>query len=135
MISIIALLSSIATASLNNARTKAKKAKESADLRQIITQIEIKRDELNKPLVDITLNGCSACSCWSGNQASAGCASVMTTTMTNIGLPSVLRNPWGYPYYMDENELEGGSCGARDNLYSFDGTTTTGVSIPFYRCQ
>jgi prepilin-type N-terminal cleavage/methylation domain-containing protein len=52
------------------------------------------------------------------------------------GLERMDRDPWGSPYYFDENEGEGGNCNNRDTIRTLgpDGVYNTGdelvISIP-----
>ncbi len=141
VISIIGLLSTIAVASTSNARNKAKTAKIQADLKQMSTYIELARQMTGSTLWTITGSNCSACSC-SGDlrniaEASA-CAQLMLAQWNKIfvaaGGPvrtTVLRDPWGSPYQIDENEGESTNL---DDIFSVgpDGTMRTADDTDVY---
>lgn len=133
-IAIIGILSSIVLVSLNNGRTKAKIANTKSEMNQIIKAIGVAQQATGKPLKDITLTGCSACSCWAATgghtTADAACINSWNTALSRIqaatGLSAIDLTPyqqdsWGRPYCLDENELESGSCSS-----SIDRLTSAG---------
>lgn len=136
VISIIGLLSTLAAVALKNAREKAKTTRCRADLKQIVTAIELKRDEYNAVLLTVTGSGCSACSCSPYDQAtlnSPACVNRMTTTFQNLGFPGLLKDPWGDPYLIDENEYEPGWPPCRlDFVWSLN---CGGVNPTFFVCN
>ncbi|MDD5071568.1 MAG: type II secretion system protein [Patescibacteria group bacterium] len=136
VISIIGLLSSMAVYALNVARVKAKEARCRADLKQILTAIEVKRDEQNKVLMGVTGSGCTQCSCTPYDDAafnSPTCISRLTATFKNLGFPDIVRDPWGKPYLIDENEYEfSADLCRRDSLNSLN---CGSIHIPFYICH
>jgi len=136
VISIIGFLASMAVFALNVARVKAKEARCRADLKQILTAIDVKRDEYNTTLMGVTGSGCTQCSCSPYDDVtlnSAACVDRVTTTFKNLGFPGILRDPWGKPYLIDENEYEfpADLC-RRDSLRSLN---CGSVSVPFYICK
>ena len=136
VISIIGFLASMAVFALNVARVKAKEARCRADLKQILTAIDVKRDEQNKVLMGVTGSGCTACYCSPYDEAtlnSTACVNRLTLTFKNLGFPGILRDPWGKPYLIDENEYErpDNLC-VRDSLRSLN---CGSVSVPFYICK
>ncbi len=137
IIAIIGLLATMATTSLKNAQDKARLTRCRADFKQILTAIDVKREQYNNVLLSVTGSGCSDCSCRPLSEASletSACVSRMTTTFQNLGFNGLLKDPWGHPYLIDENEQEGGSCANHDSLCSF-GSPCGCVAVPFYVCQ
>lgn len=134
VISIIALLSTLAVVAVSSARAKAKTTAYQATVKQILTAIDLKRDEQNKVLLDVTGSGCSACACVPQQKPpTSACVTSMTTAFTRLGFPGILNDPWGDPILIDENEHEGGSsvCTWRDTISSFTGGSTY---VPFWFC-
>lgn len=123
VISIIGLLSSIVLSALVAARTKAQYAKVNVELKQIINAIIYAQGERGTSLLNgITYSGCTDCVCrvpdpqTITNETSSQCYINWTTALTNIqnatngvygGLTNFVRDPWGRPYMLDENESEG----------------------------
>lgn len=107
VIAIIGLLSTVVLVTLNTAREKAKVAKMEADFHQIITAIEMARQEQDKVLKDITGSGCSACSCTGAcDYQCQACKDRMDITMQALGFSGAIVDPWGKYYSINENELE-----------------------------
>lgn len=148
VVAIIGILASVVLASLSSARTRARNVKVTADLRGIITKIELKRDEVNDVLRVITGSNYTAggaggaCTAVDlrGISDSSTCGVWLNTQFQKIGFTSVPRDPWNSPYLMDENELEGGVCNFKDGIRSVgpDGMFLTGDDInvyaPFFTC-
>jgi prepilin-type N-terminal cleavage/methylation domain-containing protein len=135
IIAIIGFLASAAVYSLNSAREEAKYNKCRAELGQIVKAIEIKRDEQNTYLLNITGTGCSDCSCRPyGDEVvmnSSTCINRMTTTFKLLGFPGALRDPWGDLYLIDENEFESFNRCNRDALRSLN---CGSIAVPFFTC-
>lgn len=121
VISVIGLLSSIILASLNSARTKARYAKAQAELSQFIKTAIIAQGESAKPLRDMTGFNCSDCVCRDRDirniPTSDSCYARWVNALTTIqnatagtvsGIDRMMRDPWGSPYGLDENERESG---------------------------
>lgn len=129
VIAIIGLLSTIAVVSLQRAKDSSKITKATADLRQLSTIIQTARDLTNSTLLTIDGSNCSYCFyCPSGDLRNVAESSTCATNMlaqfneiyTAAGMPTrttVLRDPWGSPYQMDENEGEA-STTAPDSIWS-----------------
>ena len=86
----------------------------------------------NRPLRFITGSTASAGACnvlasgtdLADTTAAASCWSRYNTTMDAISTASGmnvrnLKDPWGRPYFIDENEQEGGPCGSRDQIGAY----------------
>lgn len=118
VISIIGLLSAISTVNLKSSQNAAKITKARADLKQLATAIDLARQNSNTYLRYITGTNCAYCYyCPSGDfrniAESSTCAQGMLGVLNAIyaaaGQPAavkVMRDPWGSPYQMDENEAE-----------------------------
>ena len=134
VIAIIGLLSTLAIVAVNSARDSAKEAKADADMKQIVTAMELKRDESNTHLIGVTGSGCTRCSCGPPYDfENSTCITRLRTTFQNLGFPDILYDPWGDPYLIDENEYEQPSnlC-RRDSLWSINGGSTF---VPFFICN
>ncbi|MBI5133913.1 MAG: prepilin-type N-terminal cleavage/methylation domain-containing protein [Candidatus Taylorbacteria bacterium] len=149
VVSIISLLSSIALASLNAARTKAGIAKAKQDMAAFIKAVAIAQGESSKLLMTMSSNGgstvpnCSLCvaSCSGDLRGSTGICytnwvAVLNGVQSNTngivtGLANMSRDPWGSPYLVDENQGEGGNCTASDTIYSVgpDGASGGGDDV------
>ena len=146
VIAIVGLLSGVAVVATNNARQKAKIAKANADIQQIYKRIDLVRNNNNLVLMSITGSNASDWPCRSRNldglATSDSCIISMTNTFATLGITPLPRDPWGHPYLIDENELEGGGC-VSDNLYSagLDFVDSGGAgddinfAIPMYYCH
>ena len=151
------LLASIVLVSLNSARNKAKYAKVQAELQEFVKAATIAQGETGKVLGQITGSYCSGCQCpgWTGAgdirniSDTSSCAVRWYSDLAAIqsasgvgGLTQMKRDPWGSPYVLDENELEGGACN-HDSIESAgpDGDIGTADDmwypggIPFIACQ
>jgi len=153
VIAIIGLLSTVAVVATGSARDRAKTAKVNADLQQIYRQIEVARDENNSALYPITLpgsipqaDGCGDCPCRGVGDLSVLddshlCIVSMTHVFTSIGFPRLLRDPWGSPYLIDENEAYYGQC-TKDIIFSAGPNKTDQIgtgddvlfTVPFFQC-
>ncbi len=146
VISIIGLLSSIAVVSTNATRQKAKIAKVNADLLQIVKQIEVARTNSNTTLMGVTGSNASDWACRGlnvdGATPSSLCLPALALAFTRIGFAGLIYDPWGHPYMIDENELEGGSC-AHDMVYSVGldfvdsggGGDDIAFPVPYFQCR
>ncbi len=150
VIAIIGLLSTVAAVNLQQARNASKIAKATADLRQLLSVINTAREMANATMLTIDGSNCSYCSyCPSGDLRDVAEASTCAQGMlgqwndfyTAAGMPArttVLRDPWGSPYQMDENEGEA-FVNAPDKIWSVgpDGVRGTSddinLNIPTFR--
>jgi prepilin-type N-terminal cleavage/methylation domain-containing protein len=151
VIAIIGLLSSVVLASVNSAREKAQYAAARVEMEQFIKAAIIAQGEVGGVLEDITGSYCTGCvtSCrpndMRGVPETHACfvgwenvrSLIQNATDGSIeGLERMDRDPWGSPYYFDENEGEGGNCNNRDTIRTLgpDGVYNTGdelvISIP-----
>lgn len=145
VISIIALLSSIVMSSLNTARTKAKTTVARQQMASMVKAFSIAQGEAGKTLIGITLNtwtlGNSGCT--GAGVQTVGCYNGTLTSFTRIqnatnglvpNLAQFVRDPWGNPYLLDENQGEGSAlnCSNLDELSSAgpDSIAGNGDDIP-----
>ena len=156
VVAIIGLLSSIVLTSLNDARTKAKYAKAKVELTQFVKMAIIAQGESGKTLIGMTGSGCSNCVCYNRdlrnvpesdqcyiNWKNALTAIQNATNGTMSGADQMLRDPWGSPYTLDENEREGSpnncsldviySPGPNGLVYAPGNNDDVGYSIPLSR--
>lgn len=143
VISVIGLLSSVILSSLNSARAKSKTTVAKQQMATIVKGTVIAQGEANKTLMSITGSGCTDCSCRASNgytPQSPGCYTATFTAFTNIqnatngifgNMTAMIRDPWGNPYLLDENQGEGGNCSSIDGLRSAgpDGVDATSDDI------
>jgi len=123
VIAIIGLLASITLVSLKGAIERARYGRAQVEMDQIKKTIIVARENEGKALRYITGSACSECACRGVGDLSQlpdshSCIINMTNFFNKIGLP-LMRDPWGSPYLMDENEYEWSSnpC-RRDTLNS-----------------
>lgn len=157
VIVVIGILAAITTVAFNGVQDRARAVKIQSDVAQIQKAITIARMQSSTTLYGITNNNATAYFCTqkpSGtnlatlNKTTDNCWIVYNSTMGQISDASGvnIRNivdPWGRPYFIDENENQdnSGSC-TRDLIgaykYPFvfnDWDPVNPVSIDTYGCQ
>ncbi len=137
VIAVIGLLAGIVLVSVNSAREKARQAKLSVELNQIMKAIERVRFEEDKVLMDVTGSGCSRCSCDDAcDYQCEVCKDRMDIAMQALGFNGALIDPWGYYYSFDENEEERPLDPCVIDTFSYnDGSGRRSMQIPFYTTQ
>lgn len=145
VIAIIGLLATLSLLALNTAREKAKMAKTLHDMDRIYTAIRIAQGDSGKMLRYITSSNCTYCygSCLSRDLRNVPDSDICVVELIsalnrinsegkglNDGVTHIIRDGWGSPFTMDENEGEAG-CTRRDEIYSAgpDGTFFTADDI------
>ena len=134
VIAIVGVLSAVVISSLNSAREKAKIIAAKSEISQLIKAIEVARNETGKTLYAITLDNCTKCHG----------ATAYTTSIQRIitagggvyqGIEDIVNDPWGNPYFLDENEGE--NCNADELkttnnkvVYHFNYITQTCIQNP-----
>jgi len=128
VIVVIGILAVISVVAYNGIQNSARTAKMNADLTQLEKAITVARNSTGKTLAQITGGTYTAYSCTilaAGTDLASladthGCKVAYKQALTHISDASginvaSLLDPWGRPYFIDENEGEGGNCG-RDTL-------------------
>ena len=136
VISIIGFLATASMVVFNSARLKAKQARSAADIKQILTAIDLKRDEYNTTLLGVTGSNCSDCACWPFDDAtlnSAVCINSMTAAFKKLGFSGLLKDPWNKPYLIDENEYEFSYEPCRRDILRV--LNYGSFSVPYYICE
>ncbi len=146
VLAIIGVLATLIITSMGSARTKAYKAKARNDISQFVKAATIAQMESGKTLREITSSGCSEWTCRGRYirdiSASDSCYTAWSNALTKIqnaaggisGLNQMIRDPWGSPYGLDENEGESGPTDCRrDSIKSAgpDGILGTSDDISF----
>ncbi len=123
VIVIIAILATISIVAYSGVQDRARQAKINTDIQNIITAIQLARTGAGRNLMDITGSTWSGGSCMSrpdGTDLAAlpstdSCITTYQAVLSAISTASGaklgnVRDPWGRPYYIDENEGEGSGC-------------------------
>jgi len=144
VIAVIGIVVSIVLVNSTQTRNMARQTKVEDDLLQIQDIIDIARHKQDKVLIQITGSGCSDCPCRDDadlKNPDSACLDSMTNAFQKIGAPLV-KDPWGSPYLIDENELEFGGNPCRQDTFRSAGPDRkygTGDDItrdmPFYSPQ
>ena len=126
---VIAILAAISVVAYSGIQDRARNAKMNADLTQLEKAIQAARVNTGKVLKDITGSGCTSCACRAKSvspdlsvldKETDSCWTGYATALSRISTASGMSvtnliDPWGRPYYMDENEQEQsatyGPCG------------------------
>jgi len=122
VITVIGILASIVIVSYSGSQDKARQSKIQNDLSQLSDAIRVGRTQQDKTLYDITGNTSTAWPCTqkaSGTDLSTlpktdSCWTTYVATLSAISTASGVNvngliDPWGRPYFIDENENESGS--------------------------
>ena len=142
VIVVIAILATISTAAYSSIRDSARKAKITADLTQLEKAIIVARNNTGKTLYQITGSGWTAETCTQLDSEtdlasladSHNCKARYKLSLTSISDASginvnSLLDPWGRPYYIDENEGQfAGNCNT-DKLASFTYPFMKGATV------
>lgn len=136
---VIAILAAITITAYNGIQERARNAKISNDISEIVKAIMAARAVENKTLMQITGLSSNGDNCW--NKANGTdlatlaktdtCWTRYTTFLSTVGNLanmnlSGLVDPWGRPYLIDENEGEGTPGCGRDTVAVFKQPFTTG---------
>lgn len=121
VIVVIGILAAITIVAYNGVQTRANQSKIDTDMRNLKQAIEIARNKDGVALRYITLSTATGGNCWgkpndtdlaSLSKTTDPCWMAYLTTMNRISAASDMNvsnlvDPWGRPYYIDENEGEG----------------------------
>lgn len=140
VIVVIGILAAITIVSFNGVQAKAQQAKITSDLTQLEKAIIAARNTQSTTLMGLTGSGYSYATCTSkaaGTDFSTlpkndTCWTQYTNDLAKISTASGinvnnLTDPWGRPYFIDENEGEGGGCG-KDTLAAYTNPYPGGTS-------
>ena len=155
-VAIISIIASVVMATLNDARVRAEYTAAQQELVQLSKAIVYAQIGSGNRVQLITGSGCSACQCAAATDlrnidASSACYTQWESSLEDIlaagdgvadGLEEALRDPWGSPYLLDENEGEmpGNFCRA-DTIHTAgeDGIRNTSddysITLPFATSQ
>jgi prepilin-type N-terminal cleavage/methylation domain-containing protein len=124
VIVVIGILAAIVIVAYNGVQARAQQSKMNADIAQLNKAIRIARDSTQKTMMGVTGSGYTSGNCVSkaaGTDLASlpqtdGCWVSYKNALTNITNASGVNvvgivDPWGRPYFVDENEGESGGCG------------------------
>lgn len=132
VIVVIGILAAISIAAYNGIQERARVNSAKSDMAMLQKAIMMARINRATPLISITNSNCTRCF----DQT------VYETTLDRIGSAAGMNlsglkkgDPWGNKYWLDENEMESGSCAMRDSLsISPSRPEIPTIQIPFYSC-
>jgi prepilin-type N-terminal cleavage/methylation domain-containing protein len=147
-IAIIGVLSSVALGALQTARTRGEYASAQTQLRQLRQSMIVAQGESGRTLRQITGSNCSDCGvCRSADMRNVATSNTCYIAWINVitriqqnntsisGLDKFLRDPWGSPWMLDENEGEVGCQSDTLRTVGKDGLYNTAddyiLTIPF----
>lgn len=143
VIAIISVLSAIVITAVNSARTKAKKTASQSRMRNLTNEMQIAAGDSGKTLGNVTGNNSQGTDNWTGQEcvsytggpvrqlknSTGNCYNdwvnainqIVSAASTSLPMKAsdFYRDPWGSPYYLDENENTGTfGCNVFDALVS-----------------
>lgn len=141
VIVVIGILAAITIVSFNGVTTKANNTKIASDLSQLKKAIIVARDAKSSVLMDITGSGFSYANCTAKSAGTdfsslpkdsdpcwVSYLNVLKKVSDASGINvSNLVDPWGRPYYIDENEGESKGCGT-DTIAAYTNPFPGGAS-------
>lgn len=138
VIVVIGILAAITIVAYNGIQDRARKAKINQDIVTIKKAVIAARQTTNKTFGGVTGSYATGGTCWSKADgtdlatltSSDPCIANYTTAMNSLQATTGanlanLRDPWGRPYLIDENEGEGGGC-SKDTVAVYKLPFTTG---------
>lgn len=142
VIVVIGILAAITIVSYNGIQDRARTAQLNADMQALDKATRAARLLTNGALRYVTLSAATGGSCWGkpdGTDLAAlpktdGCWTSYLSALDKISVASGINvrnlvDPWGRPYYIDENEDEpAGSC-RDDNMGTYARPFTTGQTM------
>jgi prepilin-type N-terminal cleavage/methylation domain-containing protein len=142
VIVVIGILAALVIVAYGNIQDRARTSKINADMASLDKATKVARASTNGALRYVTLSAATGSACWAkpdGTDLAAlpktdGCwtsylaALDKISTASNINIRNLV-DPWGRPYYIDENEEEPtGSC-RDDNMGTYARPFTTGQTM------
>jgi prepilin-type N-terminal cleavage/methylation domain-containing protein len=153
VIGIIGILMSVVVASMSGIRAKASNARFLVETKPLLNAFRFAQENSRSTLLQITGSGCSDCACRTGTSLKnvptsdpcyVGWVNALNRVMlyqTSLDITTILRDQWGSPYLLDENEREVGptycvndtfkSAGPDGIAWNSDDLT---ILIPFSIC-
>lgn len=123
VIVVIGILAAIIIVAYNGVQARAQQSKMNTDIAQINKAIRIAREATQKTTMGVTGSGYTAGNCVAkaaGTDLASlpqtdGCWTAYKTTLSALTTASGVNilgmtDPWGRPYFIDENEGEAGGC-------------------------
>lgn len=120
VIVVIAILASISVVAYNGIQERSREAKVKSDIAAIIKAVKLAREGAGRNLISITGSSATGSPCWSkpdGTDLATLPANDTCYTRYDLTLSAIsdasgsnirgMRDPWGRPYLIDENESEG----------------------------
>lgn len=133
VIVIMGILAAITIVAYNGIEGRAKAAKYQSDLNKLEKAIVLARNTTSQTLIGITGSTYTASGCVSkpaGTDLATvsktdGCWTLYFASLSKIAAASGMSvsgliDPWGRPYYIDENEGEGGTGCIHDHIAAYD---------------
>lgn len=144
VIVVIGILAAITVVAYNGIQDRARLAKISSDIHNIENAIHLARDQSGTVLGTVTGNFATASTCVgkaNGTDLAAlpktdGCWTSYLTTLDRISTAGGqnIRNlvdPWGRPYFIDENENEGSTANCtKDSIGAYKNPLVSGDWLP-----
>jgi prepilin-type N-terminal cleavage/methylation domain-containing protein len=142
VIVVIGILAAIVIVAYSGVQARARTSKINADLQSLDKATKVARESTNGALRYVTLSAATGASCWAkpdGTDLAAlpktdGCWTSYLSALDKISTVSGVNvrnlvDPYGRPYYIDENEEEpAGSC-RDDNMGTYAQPFTTGQTM------
>lgn len=143
VIVIVGILASFFVIAWKTWRENARISRTEGELLQIRLKMDVARHTNNQVLGEVTGNWCSDCPCRGAGDLTRlpdthDCISNWENVASKIGFPAHVRDAWGSPYLVDENELESPGRCIHDILRSagpdrrVGGGDDISVEVPFY---
>ena len=142
VIVVIAILAAITVVAFNGIQDRARLSKMKADLTMLRKAVDMARQNNSSNLNGVTGSNASGANCWN-KPTGTDLATLPATdtcivaynnalsTISNASGSNVrnLRDPWGRPYLIDENEGEGAGNCTRDTLAVYRLPFVTGFGV------
>ena len=143
VIIVIGILATLTFISYNGVQQRARQSQIDSDLKMIKTAIITAREKKQTTLSQITnnfhsINGCLGLSMGTNPLLNSVCQTAYTNALNKISLASgidinSIKDPWGYPYVINENEGSTDATCQMDRLgyfnYPYDGKVSYSISI------
>jgi prepilin-type N-terminal cleavage/methylation domain-containing protein len=136
VIAIIGILASTVLSSIGPIRDKARMARARSEMRHLLSAFVEAQQTNVQTLLSVTGSGCSDCVCRTGLSLAGDVGSCYTNWVNALSQVN-----WGAPYFLDENELEGGPTDCRYDTFRSGGPDSVwgtsddiNVNVPHLVC-